>query len=418
MGITNANSLCKQLLNNSQVLQREYINEFILYIDGPILVFSGLRKDSLQSQIVSETVKLIKKNIIIKFNSIIKRIAIYGKLMKIIIVFDGKAPRMKLQTQEKRNAIYTETLRQIIKLTFADITEYFKNLSLCIDDRKIEIVVENPMVGEAESIIYKKRDPKYSSVLFTKDTDLYAIAYGHANNKKKSTDNVYIYNDSLLEKNGNYWPLFNMEKFKCKLNAFSFRLLMTLAGTDFNESIFTNTMLSGIFSTLNYMANDEIQNEIDEIITKINNSKIIIHSIGYFMLLVYIAKKKMKLKIIMPRIKTHFYENNINNDDNHPPCSIIKWVIEYFEMGVDYCNYDKKIESYEFDKNKFLLQLTNLSQIFTDKEMQNLKSLFSLKITQSPLLLLSSSSLSPPPPPQSIQQIESIKKFKQDNNLI
>lgn len=227
MGITDANALCQLLLQRSvvDVTHGKFLGPTILYIDGPILIFSGNVKGTLTLDININT-HMVVRNSLKKFDYVVNYCQKISELTRVVVVFDGISPIMKSATQLKRRGhLYPN-------INVKDIGNALRKALDMKTNVKIDIV--NLERGEAESYIYKNRDQTQSSVLFTKDTDLYAIAYKHC--PVNPVDHVFFYNDSKRE-------LYDMSKFSCDLDPMSFRLLMALSGTDFNPKIFTKSML-------------------------------------------------------------------------------------------------------------------------------------------------------------------------------
>lgn len=351
MGILHANQLCANILLNANSVIKNIentLNEFKIYIDGPILVFSGLRKDTLKDDSETNT-EIITINVIKKFRATVNRLSRLGTIKEIIIVFDGTAPKMKAYTQRKRRE--TLPINFDIKNTFDKIKKHFKNSKqLYVNNIYIPISVIEPEKGEAESIIYLNRDVNYTSVLYSKDTDLYAIAYAHQ--AKTNNDQVYFYNDNLA-------TLVDMEKFKCVLSPFVFRLLLVLAGTDFNGSLFTNSMILGLMNvfTNTDTFNSHQQAKIYESISKIHSyDEDVMKIIGEFILLLPLAK--LKTNIQMPRKYKSYKISNVFGI-----CETLKWVIGYFNMGSEYSEYNRIIPECIIDKNEFVLEIVRINGI-------------------------------------------------------
>ena len=260
MGISNLNDSCYKLQQLSVIKSHEKINDFILYIDGPLLTFRGYAHNCKDLRDQESTLYMIESNVIRKVIAIVNHLKKYGNCVKIKIYYDGQSPNMKKLTQQKRNKDvfpHNLTYRQINSFIQQHIVYnlYDKLHSPKMKIEDIELV--NLEVGEAENEMYRRRDTNYSSVMFTKDTDVFAISYNHQ--PKTPNDIVYMYD-------GDY--IYNMNRFTCGLDNFQFRTLVSLSGTDFNCTIFTPTMIKAIVEVF--------------LLKRINNSQDLFKQLLYF----------------------------------------------------------------------------------------------------------------------------------------
>jgi hypothetical protein len=231
MGILNGNVLCTSLRENSTVPFTKFeLGDTILYIDGPILLFSG--NISPQYKLISEQHKLycIKS----KLRRIVEFVSAKFAVSKVLIVFDGIAPKEKASTQKSRaKRINNEFNPTEMKAAFYNY--------MLIHQMKIPHEIIQLEYGEAESYIYFHRDLARNSVMYTKDTDFYVLAYKHQ--QLQEHDNVFMCNDikTCLE-------IYCMADFYySKLSALGFRLIMALSGSDYTKSRFTPSMVSVLF---------------------------------------------------------------------------------------------------------------------------------------------------------------------------
>ena len=234
MGILKFNESCHKLQQLSLLKSHEKINDFILYIDGPLLLFRGIAQNCWNLDDIDQTLSTIKSNIIRKIISILNNLKNHGYCIKIKIYYDGQTPYLKKLTQQKRNReVFPFNLTYQTINTFIQDNLYYNIKKELPNICDIEII--NLQVGEAENEMYRKRDVNYNSVLFTKDTDVFAITYNH----EPTTDNDLVY---MFD--GDY--IYNMSRFNCMMNNFQFRTLVSLSGTDFNYTIFTPSMIKAI----------------------------------------------------------------------------------------------------------------------------------------------------------------------------
>jgi len=208
---------------------------------------------------------------------------------------------------------------------------------------ELNVEIEEPERGEAESIIYKTRNTDYPSVLYSKDTDLYAIAYRHK--RCKENDRVFICNDTLKS-------LHDMEVFSCTLNKRAFRLLMVLRGTDYDE-VFTNSMVQAVFycmHNLNVYSEDD-RECILGLFKQINEATDICLCIGLFVELILVAKRSTKVNVIWPRWNSQY---TTTEEDVFLICQMLQWTVEYYEHGADYEHYNRTFPSLAIRKHSFI----------------------------------------------------------------
>lgn len=254
MGILKFNDSCYKLQQLSLIKSHERINDFILYIDGPLLMFRGIANNCFDLYNKDMTLDTIKNNILRKVVAIVNNLKSYGNCIQIKIYYDGQAPYMKKLTQQKRNKDVFP-----MNLTYKEINNHVQEhiIGDLRDKLHLNIEIINLEVGEAENEMYRKRDTNYTSVMFTKDTDVFVISYNHQ--PKSSTDIVYMYDGEVI---------YNMNRFTCGLNSFQFRTLVSLSGTDFNCTIFTPTMIKAILEVF--------------LLKQINNNKNLFKQLLYF----------------------------------------------------------------------------------------------------------------------------------------
>jgi hypothetical protein len=236
MGIIKGNELCAELRKES-LLTGSPMQEAILYVDGLILLFCGnvIRADNPNIPAIDRALMIVNAKLMRLYNTLQKKFII----KKIIIVFDGIAPKEKQKTQQKRRQNSTSMVYNIDELK-DEFTNRYKNSK--IFDTQIEV---RQCEGEAELCIYLKRDVKFNSIIYTKDTDFFMIGYSHV--PKCSTDYVYMCNEIISRSHStkriNTLEIYDMSKFVLKnLSREWFQLIMALCGTDYTRTIFTTTM--------------------------------------------------------------------------------------------------------------------------------------------------------------------------------
>jgi hypothetical protein len=366
MGILNGNKLCNILMEKSNRIDggnESQSNDMNLYVDGEILIRSGLAKNTHRAQSDDHLMDILIYNFKSKLKSICELSTKFGKLCEIYIIFDGKSPKLKSKCQARRKAAAAiqHTVRYInFEVARNSLNQYFVNYKSTLPHGAIirkECRVVNA-VGEAEDHIYKNRDRTRMSVLYTKDTDLYAIAYGHV---------PETLNDQVFFINGTNSNVYDMSNFTCDLDRSVFRLILTLSGTDFNSGIFTESMLStlavclfvsekrlkNIFSKLDDVnLNDYIDKVyiIRDMLSKLvcNTCDDVQLAICVLLQLLEILKtikfptllpetEKLKLKYTISRI-TFPRSTNVQMSDEmfEKNIKLILWVIQYFDRGSDF----------------------------------------------------------------------------------
>jgi hypothetical protein len=158
------------------------------------------------------------------------------------IYFDGTAPEQKKKEQERRatqNRVLHFDMNALKRKLICDLP---KHCGICIEYIELE-------QGEAEREIYINRDKTRASVLWTKDTDIYSIAYKH----EPTTPNDYVFLCmDQVNKHRRLYFLYDMTKFFYNhLPVNVFRFIVAMAGTDFTPSMFSPTMIKAIVNAEN-----------------------------------------------------------------------------------------------------------------------------------------------------------------------
>lgn len=273
MGILNGNVICEALCAKSlicsvptvgippEVDSKSPVN---LYIDGPILLYSG----NITTNYQMNPLIIIEK----KLRKIISVVNSRYTVLSVFIFFDGSAPREKAPRQlqrANRNSTYNI---QEVKANFCKRFE--RNC-----DSNPPIIINNLLNGEAEMEMYRMRDKSANSVIYTKDTDMFTIAYGHS-----GIDDVIFCQERIVcgscpvEK---VYAFFDMRKFcypgiSCEV----FTCLMGFVGTDYTETRLSLTQIKCILhycdtnstSIFNVISNNEPN--IEQLYLLVDNIKL------------------------------------------------------------------------------------------------------------------------------------------------
>jgi hypothetical protein len=196
--------------------------------------------------------------------------------------------------------------------------------------------------------MYQNRDICYPSMLYSKDTDLYLIAYRHR--PQSVHDHVYFFNGTFKN---DY--IYDMQKFACRYESYAFRVLLILAGTDYNPSIFTRTMIMALFHVANYY--DKYYSapalRVSELIEKVNRGTNVREVIEIFLKMLLIVKRVDHCKYLWPR-KVERQPTEIDNQI----FGLLEWVIGYYDKGTRYSQYNFPVCKLEnFDKLTFIRSL-------------------------------------------------------------
>jgi len=235
MGILNGNSICRSLCNKSLVYAitgtveyRENRPDVHLYIDGPILLYCG----NIKSARVD-----VQKSIYIIFGKLSKIISTVQSVYNVLgvrIYFDGEAPKEKAERQQQRLERKSDYNIQTIKNRFkGSLTPFWNGIPLLIRDL---------VKGEAEMEMYRQRQDSCGTVVYTKDTDMFTIAYGHEG------ESDFIFCQERTSQNIHTYYFYDMKKFTIDgLSRETFAMLMGFVGTDYTESRLTRTQVENIF---------------------------------------------------------------------------------------------------------------------------------------------------------------------------
>lgn len=247
MGIAKGKELCALLKPNSIVTDVECRMPAYLYIDGPILIYCA-NMEKFKEDPNNQFVVLLNK-----IKTILTRASDFFRIEKTIIYFDGKYPMEKKATQDKRAAqkrtMYIDPnalkLRIINNLSSIVLPQKYLNETIPVTC----IQLEN---GEAELQMYLGRDKTHCSVLYTKDTDIYAIAYQHV--PLTPMDQVFLCMDHKSCGDGKQrtYSFYDMSQFYYEhLPRNIFRFLAALCGTDYTLSYISPTMIAAIIKSDN-----------------------------------------------------------------------------------------------------------------------------------------------------------------------
>jgi hypothetical protein len=231
MGIAKYKELCEAAQKRAE-LTHAPVTHAILYIDGPIWLFcanSPGKNDSEHFTIADR-----------KLRTIVGRVREFTEILKIVICFDGTAPIEKAETQIKR---------QLNKTNF-DMVALKNRVTAIKQINKIPVIFNHLQEGEAERDIYINRDCSQPSVLYTKDSDIFSIAYHHQ--PKQPNDQVYVCLDQQIPKHlqkrsesKRIYSFYDMSQFFYEdIPTHLFRFLVAMGGTDFTDKYFSPSMIT------------------------------------------------------------------------------------------------------------------------------------------------------------------------------
>lgn len=238
MGIVNGNGICQALCAKSFLfsvsttgvpVQHEPKVDANLYIDGPILLYCGnvnakLNPNTNPQHIINKKLKKIIDVVKSRYN-----------VLETHVFFDGEAPPEKAHRQMQRASRGSNYDIQKIKREFC---EYNRFKSIYINDL---------FKGEAEMEMYRLRNTKTTSIIYTKDTDMFTIAYGHS-----TPDDVIFCQERIVSAGGSkVYSFFDMRKF-CydAMPREVFYAMMAFAGTDYTETRLSSTQIKCIFENM------------------------------------------------------------------------------------------------------------------------------------------------------------------------
>lgn len=148
------------------------------------------------------------------------------------------APIEKRSVQEERK-------KKPIHINYDELKSALIKRITSIND--IPIVYLTPEYGEAELCMFLNRDIYLNSVFYTKDSDIFTIAYQHV--PICSTDLVWVCMDQLIESGQKERELnfYDMTKFYyIHLPKPVFLFVIGNCGTDFTRSFYTATMIDAL----------------------------------------------------------------------------------------------------------------------------------------------------------------------------
>lgn len=337
-----------------------------VYVDGPLWVFSSIPKNESDiTRIVKYMIEKLKNRLI---NFLLYRV---NKILSVTIHFDGKAPPMKFFTQCQRKSYDTRSINMsdIFKL-FKQQLKQIGTLTTIMRGKSIvtPIIVAEHKLGESEHFIYSERDKTIPSILYTRDSDIFMVAYNHA--KENDNDEVCLMWDN---------EFYDLSKFKCPLYVGPFRMLLILCGTDFNRNIFTQTMAVSVLNAI--CSNDSPA--IKNLVEKLNNCTNIVNIVGYFLEILLV--NHLKNVTFTPNRSSIKKATTAHDDVNILPAKKIKtsydyvanlnklqWIWEYFTEGVHYKDYQNQtLVDIEINTNLLLKDILIQHFNLDSKEYEN-----------------------------------------------
>jgi hypothetical protein len=153
-------------------------------------------------------------------------------ILGVHVFFDGDAPPEKAKRQQQRASRASNYNIQKVKKDF------------CSREHFPPIAINNLCKGEAEMEMYRMRDKQATSIIYTKDTDMFTIAYGHS----EADDVIYCQERCCpSDKKTKVYSFFDMRKFQYEsVPGVVFSALMALAGTDYTETRLSLTQVKCI----------------------------------------------------------------------------------------------------------------------------------------------------------------------------
>lgn len=187
-----------------------HLDDSVIYnvvVDGTLVLFKGLadRTQAHDEFNISRDAKQYLDSIIRSFNFRIGSVKVY---------IDGISPTMKTRTSKNRIRVFD----------VKKATGYFVDLCKTSGMEVIEL-----MYGESEMQMLLERDPNTPTVAITNDSDVYTLCYG-----KKWKHPVYLHNR---------YNFINLTSFSIEdMHRNIFVSLILLTGTDYTQSLFTESM--------------------------------------------------------------------------------------------------------------------------------------------------------------------------------
>lgn len=237
MGITDGNIICEPLCERALLASashEEILTNVSLYIDGLILLYCGNVKFSSDECSLKRSLAIVRQ----KLRKIISSVQKRFNVLNVTIFFDGEAPIQKLDTKKKRRSRGSTYDIQKIKNEFLNETHIYRRYMAS----PIEIQIKNLIMGEAEMEMYRLMDG--DTVLYTKDTDMFTIAYGHDIKRGK----CFFCQEKITDGKNEFY-FYEMDKFfYTGVSKETFTAIMAFAGTDYSESRLSLTQIKCILS--------------------------------------------------------------------------------------------------------------------------------------------------------------------------
>lgn len=327
MGINNGISIFTKIIPECYPQRGR---KYGIVFDGNIYLYSGLT--NLNNNI-SENNITCSRNAYSKITSNISYLQqVLGDDITIKIYFDGKAPVLKMPTQVKRRENFKHNCNMnIVKL------ELIKLLENTDHNGKPAYIVINDAIGEGESNMFFERDVTKPTILVTQDSDIFNIILNYK--PQNESDQVYIY---LPNKK----TFYDINAYELLLKPCALKLLAILSGSDFNDSILTQSMINKILevaSTAYYDGNfpDEITiNNIESVIAE-------------FIRLCMLPEPAVRLVFPATQISLNVF---LSNED---VTKRLDWVYRYMSQGREIEDYDEPGKLGSINRNEYLVYCYN-----------------------------------------------------------
>jgi hypothetical protein len=305
MGISRGNIICQALGAKSLLfsvsgigvpVEYEPKTDANLYIDGLLLLYSAKIVSNVEPMLIIQN----------KLRKIISVVASRYNILDVHVFFDGDAPPEKAETQKKRANRASNFNFNIHKV----------KQDFCNRIHFPPISINNLRRGEAEMEMYRLRDTRATSIMYTKDTDFFTIAYGHT-----APDDVVYCQERGCVKQREY-NFFDMRKFKHEsIPGVVFSTLMALAGTDYTETRLSLTQVKCILNNAHVLALGDAVSD-DPTIEEISN---LINVICEFL-----SNRRYERRTVVSKARNY----SLIKEAEY--LKVVLWYVRYIKYGFDY----------------------------------------------------------------------------------
>lgn len=328
MGVLNGTSIFTSIIPEVEPPEN---NQYVVCLDCNINMYEGLVN---LTQNLNENNAICATNTFSKIQSIVNYLRRTLKSDLIVkLYFDGRAPMMKFPTQVKRKDAFKHNC------SISAVKEILiQRLKKEMYEGKPAYEIIDDEVGEGESNMFFCRDPTKSTILVTRDSDIFNILLDYK--MQDENDIVYIY---LPNKK----TFYDINSYNLRLPPHILKLLCILSGTDFNDNLFTKSMIDKVLELARY---NDFADDFPESVSLENIEEVVAK-----LLLCTLKTTDKKISVTFPKAQAtlnKFIENE----------SITKrldWVYRYMSKGKDIEDYDDVGEVGTINKNNYLLYCYN-----------------------------------------------------------